>query len=161
MQRASIIQASHTCDPVSIPGLRILSVSCVEKRHTAFRLLLLGLVQMSPPPESNQGPSDVCSVLQSDAPPTELWPAMESGAHSVNAFSQLCYSNRRGPESQMYRMHQRRFSKQPTVWPSGLRRWLKAPVRKGVGSNPTAVTSLHKKIGTVRGLFTCCGLSSP
>ena len=27
-----------------------------------------------------------------------------------------------------------------TVWPSGLRRWLKAPVRKGVGSNPTAVT---------------------
>ena len=27
-----------------------------------------------------------------------------------------------------------------TVWPSGLRRWLKAPVHKGVGSNPTAVT---------------------
>jgi hypothetical protein len=26
-----------------------------------------------------------------------------------------------------------------TVWPTGLRRWLKAPVRKGVGSNPTAV----------------------
>ena len=26
-----------------------------------------------------------------------------------------------------------------TVWPSGLRRWLKAPVRKGVGSNPAAV----------------------
>ena len=26
-----------------------------------------------------------------------------------------------------------------TVWPSGLRRWLNAPVRKGVGSNPTAV----------------------
>ena len=25
------------------------------------------------------------------------------------------------------------------VWPSGLRRWLQAPVRKGVGSNPTAV----------------------
>ena len=30
--------------------------------------------------------------------------------------------------------------KNKTVWPSGLRRWLKAPVRKGVGSNPTAVT---------------------
>ena len=29
-----------------------------------------------------------------------------------------------------------------TVWPSGLRRWLKAPVRKGVGSNPTGV-NLH------------------
>ena len=28
-----------------------------------------------------------------------------------------------------------------TVWPSGLRRWLKAPFRKGVGSNPTAVTA--------------------
>ena len=26
-----------------------------------------------------------------------------------------------------------------TVWPSGLRRWLQAPVRTGVGSNPTAV----------------------
>ena len=26
-----------------------------------------------------------------------------------------------------------------TVWPSGLRRWLKAPFRKGVGSNLTAV----------------------
>ena len=26
-----------------------------------------------------------------------------------------------------------------TVWPSGLRRWLQAPVRKGVGSNPAAV----------------------
>ena len=26
-----------------------------------------------------------------------------------------------------------------TVWASGLRRWLKEPVRKGVGSNPTAV----------------------
>ena len=29
-----------------------------------------------------------------------------------------------------------------TVWPSGLRRWLQAPIRKGVGSNPTAVTLL-------------------
>ena len=29
-----------------------------------------------------------------------------------------------------------------TVWPSGLRRWLKAPFRKGVGSNPTAVRQL-------------------
>ena len=26
-----------------------------------------------------------------------------------------------------------------TVCPSGLRRWLQAPVRKGVGLNPTAV----------------------
>ena len=29
-----------------------------------------------------------------------------------------------------------------TVWPSGLRRWHKAPVRKGVGSNTTAVISV-------------------
>jgi len=29
-----------------------------------------------------------------------------------------------------------------TVWPSGLGRWLQAPVRKGVGSDPTAVTTL-------------------
>ena len=26
------------------------------------------------------------------------------------------------------------------LWPSGLRRWLKAPFRKGVGSNPTGVS---------------------
>ena len=26
-----------------------------------------------------------------------------------------------------------------TLWPSGLRRWLEAPFRKGVGSNPTGV----------------------
>ena len=32
-----------------------------------------------------------------------------------------------------------------TVWPSGLRRWLQAPVRKGVGSNPTAVIAEQKK----------------
>ena len=29
-----------------------------------------------------------------------------------------------------------------TIWPSGLRRWLKTPVRKGMGSNPTAVTDV-------------------
>ena len=33
-----------------------------------------------------------------------------------------------------------------TVWPSGLRRWLQAPVRKGVGSNLTAVSA----VSTVR-----------
>ena len=27
----------------------------------------------------------------------------------------------------------------PTVWPSGIKRWLHVSVRKGVGSNPTAV----------------------
>ena len=32
-----------------------------------------------------------------------------------------------------------RAGQSKTVWPSGLRRWLKAPVRKGVGSNPAAV----------------------
>ena len=31
-----------------------------------------------------------------------------------------------------------------TVWPSGLRRWLQAPVRKGVGSNPTAVNAASR-----------------
>ena len=32
-----------------------------------------------------------------------------------------------------------------TVWQSGLRRWLKAPVRKGVGSNPTAVSQASRQ----------------
>ena len=30
-----------------------------------------------------------------------------------------------------------------TIWPSGLRRWLKAPFRKGVDSNPIAVITLY------------------
>ena len=34
-----------------------------------------------------------------------------------------------------------------TVWPSGLWRWLQAPVRKGVGSNPTAVIVLSFRFG--------------
>ena len=35
-----------------------------------------------------------------------------------------------------------------TVWPSGLRRWLKAPFRMGVGSNPTAVTLQTMALGS-------------
>ena len=34
------------------------------------------------------------------------------------------------------------FGMLKTVWPSGLRRWLKAPFRKGMGSNPTAVNEV-------------------
>ena len=44
-----------------------------------------------------------------------------------------------------------------TVWPSGLRRWLQAPVRKGVGSNPTAVTfssSFFSRLG--KRIFRAC-----
>ena len=41
-----------------------------------------------------------------------------------------------------------------TVWPSGLRRWLKAPFRKGVGSNPTAVTLCCHALQFL--LYTCC-----
>ena len=39
-----------------------------------------------------------------------------------------------------------------TLWPSGLRQWLKAPFRKGVGSNPTAVTLALVYEHTVYGL---------
>ena len=35
-----------------------------------------------------------------------------------------------------------------TVWPSGLRRYVKAVVRKGVGSNPTAVNLLARNVQT-------------
>lgn len=40
-----------------------------------------------------------------------------------------------------------------TVWPSGLRRWLQAPVRKGVGSNPTAVTGRRCDAGEEKSSF--------
>ena len=43
-----------------------------------------------------------------------------------------------------------------TVWPNGLRRWLQAPVRKGVGSNPTAVTiSIYRYFCMIRFSHTC------
>ena len=47
-----------------------------------------------------------------------------------------------------------------TVWPSGLRRWLQAPVRKGVGSNPTAVTCPHARPcePTLCNVFLCRGV---
>ena len=49
-----------------------------------------------------------------------------------HAISEIAFENtmERQIVEQLYDM---------TVWPSGLRRWLQAPVRKGVGSNPTAV----------------------
>ena len=53
-----------------------------------------------------------------------------------------------------------------TVWPSGLRRWLQAPVRKGVGSNPTGVTCLRARLCSVllcrrvrRGALRCGAMS--
>ena len=39
------------------------------------------------------------------------------------------------------------------MWPSGLRRWPQAPVRKGVGSNPTAVNELLSRPGQYLGRF--------
>ena len=48
--------------------------------------------------------------------------------------------HRAGAENRPAQLASRRAAKNAeTVWPSGLRRWLQAPVRKGVGSNPTAV----------------------
>ena len=44
-----------------------------------------------------------------------------------------------------------------TVWPSGLRRYVKAVVRKGVGSNPTAVICVSR--GSLALVFPCCPAS--
>ncbi len=57
--------------------------------------------------------------------------------HRGPTGAQVAQSNRtpHGGEATCQRAGESR-----TVWPSGLRRWLQAPVRKGVGSNPTAVT---------------------
>ena len=41
------------------------------------------------------------------------------------------------------KIHVRIWSQIKTLWPSGLRRWLKAPFRKGVGSNLTGVIYAH------------------
>ena len=44
-----------------------------------------------------------------------------------------------------------------TLWPSGLRRWLKAPVRKGVGSNPTGVMACGMDLQNM--LYVLCAVS--
>ena len=44
-----------------------------------------------------------------------------------------------------------------TVWPSGLRRWLKAPFRKGVGSNPTAVILMQYRVFDMQGVSVWAG----
>ena len=44
-----------------------------------------------------------------------------------------------------------------TVWPSGLRRWLKAPFRKGVGSNPTAVILIQYGVFGMHDVCTLAG----
>ncbi len=66
LQRNGLIQASHACDPGSTPGMRILSLC-------RFVGLFVAAEKKSGHPESNQGPSDCCSILQSDALPTELY----------------------------------------------------------------------------------------
>jgi hypothetical protein len=45
-----------------------------------------------------------------------------------------------------------------TLWPSGLRRWLKAPFRKGVGSNPTGVIRGHEQHKFAQYRFSICML---
>ena len=45
--------------------------------------------------------------------------------------------------------HPHEFYVNKVAWPSGLRRWFKAPVRKGVGSNPTAAKVLFYFIRAV------------
>ena len=40
-------------------------------------------------------------------------------------------------------IHVRIWSHIKTLWPSGLRRWLKGPFRKGVGLNPTGAIYAH------------------
>ena len=61
---------------------------------------------------------------------------------TLKAFTGHCLHQRRGPAQGKAHVRSLCFSSEAfkTVWPSGLRRWLQAPVRKGVGSNPTAVT---------------------
>ena len=59
---------------------------------------------------------------------------LESGLSTWKMLRQRCACKRHTAEVDSCGVKQTK-----TVWPSGLRRWLKAPFRKGVGSNPTAV----------------------
>ena len=60
---------------------------------------------------------------------------LESGLSTWKMLRQRCACKRHTAEVDSCGVKQTK-----TVWPSGLRRWLKAPFRKGVGSNPTGVT---------------------
>ena len=62
--------------------------------------------------------------------PQRAWFSTSGGSDRIGADWHVLRSNNHTNPS---------IARLKTVWPSGLRRWRKAPFRKGVGSNPTAV----------------------
>ena len=65
-------------------------------------------------------------------------PVMRAMCVGLSSQHGLCCSTT-SPQCPLYPIF--RLMSCMTVWPGGIRRWLQAPVRKGVGSNPKAVTA--------------------
>ena len=94
----------------------------------------------------------MAGVLPSPSPPPcgpPLYIALGANAPLQNSrYSIIVLSGLRGLAISVFVFHvitAFTCETRTTVWPSGLRRWLKAPVRKGVGSNPTAVNQFLGK----------------
>ena len=76
------------------------------------------------------------------------WPAQFGVEKRVSGQRFLCSAHSL-PIQLLRRSYALPEGKNMTVWPSGLRRWLQAPVRKGAGSNLTAVSSLQQSCAAV------------
>ena len=91
----------------------------------------------------SHGKSDTCGIRTHAGRPHRLsrptpWPLGQS-VHGEVKSGILGAKSTRHAGLLLAHVYLRFDSASSTVWPSGLRRWLQAPVRKGVGSNPTAV----------------------
>ena len=128
-----------------------------ENRVGETTSLTHACVQKRAHPDLNQGPAD----LQSAALTTELctrcarytqiasyknpmpkrisYPNHNCEANVLEAARMPAISSSGGRHLIHHPIRPKGIHDFKTVWPSGLRRWLQAPVRKGVGSNPTAV----------------------
>ena len=80
--------------------------------------------------------------------PQRAWFSTSGGSDRIGADRHVLRSNNHTNLS---------IARLKAVWPSGLRRWRKAPFRKGVGSNPTAVSRFR----AARTRWSCCGEGWP
>ena len=100
-------------------------------------------------------------MLSCQLPPstmsTSIFPAQIGRKQRFSGHRFLCFAH-----SLLIQLLRRSYAlpegKNRTVWLSGLRRWLQAPVRKGVGSNPTAVMF---RLCSHDGIPCSCPLVSP
>ena len=99
-------------------------------------------------------------MLSCQLPPSTMstsnFPAQIGRKQRFSGHRFLCFAHSL-PIQLLRQLYALPEGKDMTVWPSGPKRWLQAPVRKGVGSNPTAVigSSKAKKAGAAQASKNC------